>query len=149
MPTGATPVFSHGQSRENNSWASAPAPNPRLPRRKRRRGAGRGEQEEGRDFRGRTVPATRPASQYRHKFVLKVEKPEKEWAACFSVQVWLVKQMGDAAQRFLFLAVTPSLKELIILRFRPGALVHSFASLFTVSFILVILELLYEIPDTN
>lgn len=27
MPTGATLVFSHGQSRENNSWASALAPN--------------------------------------------------------------------------------------------------------------------------
>jgi len=60
MPTGATLVFSHGQSRENNSWASASVPNvgaaaaTRGTRRNRR-----GGREEGRDFRGGTVPATR------------------------------------------------------------------------------------------
>jgi len=40
MPTGATLVFSHGQSRENNSWASdgAPAPNAGATRGTRERG---------------------------------------------------------------------------------------------------------------
>lgn len=74
MPTGATLVVSHGQSRENNSWASASAPNagavPRDERDEEEQAGRKGEISEAELYR-------LLGSQYRHKFVLKVEKPRR------------------------------------------------------------------------
>lgn len=75
MPTGATLVFSHGQSRENNSWTSdgAPAPNARATR-----GMRRGRQGGREIFRGKTVPATRYIGSIVINLCWKWKSPEGE-----------------------------------------------------------------------
>ena len=81
MPTGATLVFSHGQSRENNSWASTVCfYTKRLGRWSTGKRMRRGRRGRERGWRGRLNPTklAKPVDdcprQYRHKFALKVEK---------------------------------------------------------------------------
>lgn len=95
MPTGATLVFSHEQSRENNSWSSdgAPAPNAGavVENEERDKGMRRGESE--REGGISEAELYRPLGrQHRHKFVLKVEKPRGRRASLY--RAWVVKQMG-------------------------------------------------------
>lgn len=76
MPTGATLVFSHGQSRENNSWASTVLlyrTDGEAGWKEDAAGTGHGAEERL----ARLQLYRRPAAWYRHKFALKVEKPEE------------------------------------------------------------------------
>lgn len=128
MPTGATLVFSHGQSRENNSWASdgAPAPNA---------GATRGERGNGeRQTRREGFQRQNCTGHYMGCIVInlcwKWKNPEGEAPRPVyepaSLNKWDEKGKDSQWQLLFNSAVTLSLKELI-LRFLSPSFVCSSA----------------------